>query len=1217
MKKRTAGRRCIGLLMVCVLCLNLPPMKARSADKDVHLADAKGSVSLENAGGRALKHFSNMKLPNGSRVKTGQDGSAQFGFGENGELILENCGALELRVSKSIPEVLLDRGAVFFDLTGSSIALNVRTSIAAVTIEDARGRVWVRDGQHTLICLEEGELRCSVADPVSGQVKTARLSGGKTAECVVYPMGEKGKYCDILLREMTAEDKDGNAVCDGEEGSRLFALRDPVWETDLTLADAPKTEETVPEEDDSNIQDSSEDQTTKYYPGIYLPPTMPLPHVPLGWDNALAEKPESSDSGHIPGSGSASSSTSDSGSASAQPGTEAPTPSEPETTSPALTEDRGLVLNIAKNGSTGRIEVINSGKVFVQNQELLNEGNIVLGDRGVIEGEIINDSPDAYFTIIGDSGLGENSGKVTRVSNTSNGGNIILDGGTIEEGVSIAGGDFHMRNGMVKAPNNGSAIYASGGTVEIDKTVIVKASEPLKTLEVDATSGTPPTIIYHRENGDSGTWTNGEGLLYITQKSLGGSVELCGLRDEFSGAVEDINDKVRPGDTITLSGDVTDSKATETNLATGGTENAPILLDLHENMLVMQRLKPGNYTDGTICFDDKAVWRIENGTLLINGIGRSLHIKDSGKLTLAGITLSGSLYNYDGSKLMITNTEIKRGDIYNCYNSDCFISGTEAYALGSYICNDKGSRLTISDGSQIMTSINNGEGAFTPAVVTDRMKLYEEKPGQMTISESRVGNIWNNGAISNAGITEDKADNYANNTIIKVKAAQTGDIENDGGRIEVFENSQTGDISNSDGAVAVSGSIVKNLKNLKQGNKRGTLTISDSSTVVLDEYAGSVSRSIGMKGIENRNGVCTISDSVIQLKDGSSRLYNSGDDSSFSLSNSRIAGEISIENVGGKVDISEPKAAIKGMIDTSRGGACTLTQCDLTVIDKGIAVSGSKLYIDGGTYLRENTNGGTAIISINAYDSGEDTSTIRIGGGAELLNVAGVTPIHLTTHGSSLGAFDITIDRATIRGGDSSVLRSEFNRNYTIVDGAERKLTINEGAVLSSGSTRGTIDFDGLEQRSSRESSAWNLQLKLNGGSIINENETENTGFALSFGKVNDEDELLKNVSFGEIGTELRAMKADPIVWFNSSMVSIPYYPNGYTFSYSEPQMLSPENLTNNKNADPISPSNASSSSTDTKKEEDALPVDEVGNGIKEEVKIEEDEDLKGGDNLK
>lgn len=1239
MKKRTAGRRCLGLLMACVLCLNQTPMKARSADKDVYLVDAEGSVSLENAAGRALKHFNNMKLQNGSRVKTGWDGRVRFGIGENGELILESCGNAELRASKSIPEFLMDRGAVSFDLTESSITMNVRTSIAAVTVENAKGRIYIQDRNHTLICMEEGELRCSVADPVSGQVKTARLTGKKTAECAIYPKGEKGKYCDILIRELREEDRVRNTVCNGEE-QQLSAFHDPVWEDDFALADAAKAEEAVPQEDDNETQDSSENQGTKYYPGIYLPPSMPLPYVPLEWENALAEnrKPASSDSDHGAGSGtgSAASSASGSGSGSTQPGTASPAPSGPETTSPAPTEDRGLVLNIAKNGEKGRIEVNNGGKVVVQNKELLNEGTIEIDNQGIIEGEIINDNEYSYFI------LGENNGKVTRVSNTSKGGSIILHGGTVEEGVRI-----------------------EGGTVEIDKTAAIKASESLKTLEVVSTSGTSPKIIYNREGDsstwDSSTWTDGKGLLYITRKDTGGLVELCGLRDEFSGAVEDINDRAHPGDTITLSGTVIDmDTAAETVTAKGGTKNEPILLDLHGYALVMQRFAQGNYTDGTICFDNKAAWRLENGSLTIAGRSRSIHIKDSGKLTLSGIRLSGDLCNYDSSKLTVTNTEITGGSIYNCYNSECFILDKSVFKNPqSVVYNYNGGRMNISDVSGIIGDIINGDGAsFTPAVVTDEMKKYEDIPSQLAISESTVANIQNSGVPYGGGIAGDKADNYADNTIVKVKASMTGSIVNNTGRVELSEGTGTGDISNSGGIVTVSNSIVGNLNN----DENGILEVSSRSTIKLDEYIGSVSRSSRAGGIGNRSGSrCVISDSTIQMKDGNSRIYNAG---IFCLSNSGIDGEVSIENEGGKLDISEPNAAIKGMINTSYGGACTLTRCDLIVIDQGIVVSGSELYIDGGTYHRESAYGESATISINAY-SPQYTSVLRIGGGAELNENSddggngdddgGVIPIYLTTYGNSLGAFDITIDKATIKGGNSSVLRSEFNGNYGIADGAERKLTVNEGAALSSKSANGTIAFHDLDRRNSPDSSAWNLKLELNGGSIINENEGRDNGFALSFGKVNDENELLRNVSFGEIGAELRATTADPIVWLNMDSRSKPYYPDGYTFSYNqeegyvylvkssaktasdttlsilsdespgetadsesqEDELFPSENLTDHENTDPASPSNVPSLSIDTGKEENALSKEETEQDTREEVKLEGGEDSESGDNLK
>lgn len=1202
----SAGR-CMAVLLICTLSLAAVPVKAGAAGQDVYLTYAKGEVSLQNAVGRTLESFDGMELQNGSRLRTGSDGCFRIQAGE-GTFLLESCGLAELRTAKRTPEFLLERGVLAFEREGKDFSLYIRTSVAAVKGEAARGWVCVLDRRHTLVCLEEGELHCSVADPAGGQAKTVSIKGGQTAECVVYPDGGKDGHCEILVRELTEEDRKNRPVCGGAKGQESAKLRDPVWTGAPLLADAAGEKDTknvgaLEDKEESggapgNVPDSSV--------GTYTPPYMPDFGISSDWGKALAQTVPEADSSlwtDAPSSepaAPAEPSDPTQSSAPAKPsgtsGTSGPskpaasedntpeesatpeqpgTPADPGAGTPAPTEDMGLVVSAGAN-NYGTIVVKNGGKIEAENGEITNYQNLIVENQGVIDGTVVNNDTYASFWMLKTEGKATD-GKVARVINQA--GFIGIEGGTVEEGVDITGGSFRMSGGIVKAPQiqrgggsalhmeggadspeveitggtvineyGGSAVYVGGkGKLTINERASIKAAEPLKTLDVGTVDSAAITYTYYDYVGQEcmAEWTvsNGAGFaaLYVTAKDTDGLAELRGLTDRFSEAVGKVDDPASPGDTITLSRDV-DYDTTETMFAKGGTENTPIVLDLHGHQLAVKRQAvPEKYNAGLICFDSKAVWRIENGALEIvcaQTKWAGLHIKDSSNLTLSGVVIlqDCDFYNYDGSKLMIidpiNNSGNKIRGIYNCYNSDCIISGVEVSGQNR-VYNYYGSRLTISDGAEGMAYISNGDGYFIPSVVTDEMKLYQEKPSQLNISGAKVGDIYNCAAISS---NDAAADDYANNTIVQVTASETGDISNDGGTVTVKDSG------------------VRNLS-----NSYGTLTVSDS-TIWLDEYAsGGVQRISGPDGGINCVGTsrCQISGSTIRLLDGSSRIYNYGD-SSFSMSESGIeGGEIKCEVAGGSLNIEyseKPVTPASGSIYISNGGVCTLTNCKMAVTE-GINVEYGTLEINGGAYTYKDGSDNpvsspvNAIIAVNAYGNNGSPNIVKIGGGTELNGGNIAVPIYITTGGTFFGNFNITLNESAINGGKLPALCSGFKSSYSMSGDAVRKLTINDGAHLSSECSKGTILFDGFETMQNPQNQSWNLELELNGGSIVNENEDTDLGCALGFYRLASEEELKRQVSFKEdIFTVLRARRSAPIIWFDENQTSNAYPPEGYQF---------------------------------------------------------------------
>ena len=108
-------------------------------------------------------------------------------------------------------------GNVFFDVAEpleDDESMCIRTSTMVVGIRGTSGYVQISDGQVTHISVLEGEIQCSVADPITGQVKTETVSGGERARGVVYDPDRAGDKCDIIKEKLTLDEIPGFVLTD-------------------------------------------------------------------------------------------------------------------------------------------------------------------------------------------------------------------------------------------------------------------------------------------------------------------------------------------------------------------------------------------------------------------------------------------------------------------------------------------------------------------------------------------------------------------------------------------------------------------------------------------------------------------------------------------------------------------------------------------------------------------------------------------------------------------------------------------------------------------------------------------------------------------------------------------------------------------------------------------------------------------------------------------
>ncbi len=230
MKKRLSGRRTRSLLSVCmaaVLCAAVPVHAGSTEGTDsleaiesaeasvMQLMKTEGEVSVSNASGRDISLIENMNLYNGYFTSTEEASYAWINLDSERLAKLDAVSETQIRKNGKKLEILLNAGNLYFDVSEpltEEETLNIRTSTMVMGIRGTSGWVKVIDRWHSQVYILEGTVQCSVMDPVTGQIKSTALTGGQTAEFVVYGQDQPGDKCDILMQGYTEGDIDGFAL---------------------------------------------------------------------------------------------------------------------------------------------------------------------------------------------------------------------------------------------------------------------------------------------------------------------------------------------------------------------------------------------------------------------------------------------------------------------------------------------------------------------------------------------------------------------------------------------------------------------------------------------------------------------------------------------------------------------------------------------------------------------------------------------------------------------------------------------------------------------------------------------------------------------------------------------------------------------------------------------------------------------------------------------
>ena len=211
-------KKLLSLLLALSLLagLALPALAAETAAV-IRLEKTTGEVSVKKSSGKAVSLISNMRLYGGYHVLTDEESYAWINL-DSSKLLKEDAESeVEIRKDGKRLEVLVSSGNVFFDVAKpleDDESMCIRTSTMAVGIRGTSGYVQVSDGQVTWITVLEGEVQCSVTDPVTGQAKTEPVYGGERARGVVYDPDRAGDKCDIIKEKIAVEEIPGYVLTD-------------------------------------------------------------------------------------------------------------------------------------------------------------------------------------------------------------------------------------------------------------------------------------------------------------------------------------------------------------------------------------------------------------------------------------------------------------------------------------------------------------------------------------------------------------------------------------------------------------------------------------------------------------------------------------------------------------------------------------------------------------------------------------------------------------------------------------------------------------------------------------------------------------------------------------------------------------------------------------------------------------------------------------------
>ncbi len=895
MKNWLRNKSVLWILSACMACLLWSATAAAEGSEkaDVQFMKADGMAEVTSISGRVLQRYANMGLHNGDRICTGEDGSAWLGAKGGERLRLDAGSCLEIRSAYSVPEYLLESGNLYFHMEEpENGGMRIRTAAVALYTQDASGWLKVVDRGRVCVYLLSGTAQCSAADPVTGQIKQASLTGGRMAECTVRFEEQGDSRCEIDIRDFTEEAIEGFVLEELAEdaalserlqetfgmeipvnketaGKRLAAagaewskhmeqirqecqdyaeLRDPVWMGEEYSAFAQREQEEAAGQEEEPAKDSFRPDTagrsSTGTPAVGIQTVLqavPAPAAP----EPLPKSPKKK-------RGSGSSAPNETKPA---PETEPKPGSEPEPVPANPTEDSGIVIEgIAHNGPDGVIEVREGGKISIADDIIFcNEGKLTC--NGIITGSVSNEG--GMFAM-----SGKTLGNVLQKEGTTS-----ITGGTVAKGCVVEGGTLSMSKGMI------AEIAQKGGEIDIADGSVTGGC----TVEGGVFSLSGGTVQYMSQN---------EGDVRISGGSVTTDCRVAG--GVFSVSAGTAASIIQKSGMVNMTGDAVVAdytmEAGTFDLSGGSVEHV-------------------RQTDGTVRMSGGTVtadYTMEAGTFDLSG-GSVEHVRQTdGTIRMSGGTVTADCIVESGAFLL------SNGTVADVVQKGGTVRVSDEVEGGVFSVSARTAESIVPKSGMVNTA---GD-----AVVAD----YTMEAGTFDLSGGSVEHVrQTDGTIRMSGGTV-MTDCIVESGTFLLSGGTVGDVIQKGGTVRILDEVKMGDCT------------VYN----------GTLYVSGGTTAGVLQKGGTIHADGGImpNGCVVEGGICFLSSGTV-----SGLLQKDGQ---VNMTGGVLSAECTIENGGFVLEGGTAESI------TQRGGKISVAGGTIT---NGCRVEGGKLEVSGGT-LRAGKN---------------------------------------------------------------------------------------------------------------------------------------------------------------------------------------------------------------------------------------------------------------------
>ncbi|MDO5140260.1 MAG: FecR domain-containing protein [Eubacteriales bacterium] len=764
-------KRLVSLLtVICLISAGTFTARADiTADASMRLSRTEGTVSVTNKTGKNASIINNMKLFDGYGVSTDASSYAWITLDDSKAVKLDAVSAVSVAQEGKKLELKLNSGNLFFNVDKplqEDETLNIRSSTMVTGIRGTSGVVRIIDSTHSQIQLFDGTLEISAADPVSGEMRTTRLTAGNRADININPSGTANNRCSIIIDRMKEEEVPGFAAMEIKNNSSLAnRIAGSGLNVGAIINDADNR---LRNEKNRTQQKMNEIKSQASQQGLTTAGAAP-PVV-----NSVFGGTPSADSDSGSGSGSGSGSSGSGGTSD----TQASDPTLVTLPMPVTASELQTALN-----TYSQVNVTGSGELVIDNGVLsIGSSNTLILDSSigltVAAGNTVNN--DGHLEAAGgitnngtmtntsmntliaggnglmSSGSFENTGKL-QGNVTVNAGAFHVSAGTFSGSLTVAGGIADITGGFfsdctLSAVGGNSEVNLTGGSFDgcsfsaSDAGTVSLGSE---TAHPQITSCTGKmfelsnggSIIYSAKNSDGQLqpvrFSNDETsqMLFVAENDNGLMFEAFGNCLSYVLSLEKNLKR------IILFQDMGISSGNDLGFGQGVIVEEKILdgesfwyqvpgspeIDLNNNTLSAGEFGIKSVSgitifngriDGSFSFltgDSPVILNnlpffegnLESGSIEATNCKLGIVVNSSGSLKLNGCTSVDDTYidNAGGGELILENNSVA-ANIYNMHSSVTINSGSNVSALNNNI----GGKVTINSSGKVINFTNDKEG---------------------------------------------------------------------------------------------------------------------------------------------------------------------------------------------------------------------------------------------------------------------------------------------------------------------------------------------------------------------------------------------------------------------------------------------------------------------------------------------------------------------------